>query len=321
MDLISVIIPIYNVDAYLPKTLDSVLAQTYSFLEIILIDDGSTDNSGLICDTYAEKDPRIRVIHKKNGGVSAARNDGLNIAKGEYIGFVDGDDIIERDMYETLILNAHKHNADISICQMDTVNVNGRTELTFDYPSRKIKASEIIKGFFFDPFIKSIMYSQCNKIFSKHVLENVRFAPFRYCEDILFVFEAMMKTSTVYYDKRVGYHYIHREKSAMTSAFSQNRLDYVYAARKVVDICAKNYPECLDGAETWLYQHTLITLRQIISVGKKIEMSDFVNEANEYLRMNKNMLRHLPLKRRLDYFGVLYCNGYVRFLYKLKGKR
>ena len=99
-DLISIIIPVYNVAVYLPRCLDSILAQTYKNLEIILVDDGSKDNSGKVCDEYALKDSRIKVIHQKNQGVSVARNAGLRIAKGDYIGFVDSDDYIETNMYE-----------------------------------------------------------------------------------------------------------------------------------------------------------------------------------------------------------------------------
>ena len=114
-NLISIIVPIYNVEKYLKKCIDSIINQTYKNLEIILVDDGSPDNCGKICDEYAKKDNRIKVIHKENGGVSSARNVGVENATGEYIGFVDSDDYIEKDMYEVLINNLKKENADISI--------------------------------------------------------------------------------------------------------------------------------------------------------------------------------------------------------------
>lgn len=107
-DLISVIVPVYNVEKYLHKCINSILNQTYKNLEIILIDDGSTDNSGKICDEYALKDNRIKVIHKENGGLSSARNAGLDICSGDYIGFVDSDDYIAEDMYEYLYVNLKK---------------------------------------------------------------------------------------------------------------------------------------------------------------------------------------------------------------------
>ena len=113
---ISVIIPVYNVEPFLPACLDSVLAQTHRDLEIILVDDGSADSSGAICDRYAGMDPRIRVIHQENGGVSLARNRGLELATGELISFIDSDDTLEPDMYEQLVHHMQTHGADISHC-------------------------------------------------------------------------------------------------------------------------------------------------------------------------------------------------------------
>ena len=113
---ISVIVPVYKVEPYLRKCLDSIVNQTYRNLEIILVDDGSPDNCGRICDEYAERDKRIRVIHQKNGGVSSARNEGLKIASGDWIGWVDSDDWIEPDMFEYLLENAKKSKADIAVC-------------------------------------------------------------------------------------------------------------------------------------------------------------------------------------------------------------
>lgn len=120
-ELISIIVPVYNVEQYLDDCLISIINQTYKNLEIILIDDGSTDKSGKICDEYAKKDSRIIVIHKENGGVSSARNAGLRIAKGAYIGFVDPDDWIAEDMYEVLYSNAKKYDADVSVCKYKIV--------------------------------------------------------------------------------------------------------------------------------------------------------------------------------------------------------
>lgn len=120
-DLISVIVPVYNVELYLEQCLNSIINQTYKNLEIILVNDGSTDNSGVICDLYANIDNRIIVIHKDNGGVSSARNAGLNVAKGNFIGFVDPDDWIADDMYEKLYLNIQNFNANISVCKFRKV--------------------------------------------------------------------------------------------------------------------------------------------------------------------------------------------------------
>ena len=120
---ISIIVAVYNIEKYLPKCLDSILAQTYQNLQIILVDDGSSDSSACICDEYAEKDHRIEVIHKKNGGLSDARNAGLECATGEYIGYVDGDDWIEPEMYATMIHTAKERQVDVVICAVSAKQI------------------------------------------------------------------------------------------------------------------------------------------------------------------------------------------------------
>ncbi|OOL43593.1 glycosyl transferase family 2, partial [Enterococcus faecium] len=112
------IVPVYKVEKYLRKCVDSILAQTFTDFEVILVDDGSPDNSGKICDEYAEKDNRVRVIHKENGGLSSARNAGIDVARGKYLGFVDSDDYIDEDMYEILYENLKIHDADISSVEL-----------------------------------------------------------------------------------------------------------------------------------------------------------------------------------------------------------
>ena len=129
MDLISVIVPVYNVEKYLDKCIQSIVDQTYTNLEIILVDDGSPDNSGAICDEWAEKDNRIKVIHKANGGLSDARNAGLDIATGEYIAFVDSDDYIELDFYDKLYNVIKATNCDISICNLRKVYENNNVSV------------------------------------------------------------------------------------------------------------------------------------------------------------------------------------------------
>ena len=141
-DLISVIIPVYNGEKFLRDCLDSVTGQTYKDLQIILIDDGSKDQSGAICDEYAMKDPRIEVIHCENGGQAEARNRGLKLAKGEWIGFVDDDDVIEPDMYEVLIRNAKANDVLISGCSTLTVYEDGRQYNAFEDMTSGIRSGK-----------------------------------------------------------------------------------------------------------------------------------------------------------------------------------
>ena len=178
--LISIIIPVYQAEETIERCLHSIVEQTYSNLEIILIDDGSTDKSGEICDIWAEKDCRIRVIHQKNQGVSEARNRALNICTGEYIGFVDSDDWIEPDMFQTLVLNAEKFHSEISICGYV---INERTVDSFDIDvAEKIMENELC-------FLKDI----------------------RYGEDWIFTGNAILVSKQIVYTQKPFYHYVQKE--------------------------------------------------------------------------------------------------------------
>lgn len=171
-ELISVIVPVYNVEKYINKCIDSIINQTYTNLEIILVDDGSPDNCGKICDEYAEKDKRIKVIHKKNGGVSSARNEGLKKSKGEWISFIDADDWIEKDFCEILINKAIETKSDIALCgynrvvdnQKEKINVSNK-ELFFDSNEYLIKTLNPQTGFGF-----------CHmKLIRKQIINNIFF--------------------------------------------------------------------------------------------------------------------------------------------------
>ncbi len=316
--MISIIVPIYNVSKYLKRCLDSIIDQTYKDLEIILVNDGSTDNSGDICEDYAKKDYRIRVIHKENGGVSSARNVGLDVAKGEYIGFVDGDDVLDPKMYEVLILNAQKYDCDISCCQIATKNIDGSVNKLYDNESSLLNTEHLIENYFFDSFVKDTMYSQCNKIFKKSSLADLRYENYSYCEDILFIFEVLIRSQKIYYDRFVGYYYIHRNTSAMTSSFSRKRLDYISAARDIERICKSKYDLAYSNARRWVYIHVLNTLREIYASGKLKELKEFYEKEKKYLKGSKKEMNGLSFKNKFDYFMLMHFPIYFKIVSKLK---
>ena len=164
LPLISIIVPVYNVEAYLHQCLQSILDQTYTNLEIIVVDDGSTDHSPAICDHFAALDARVKVIHKKNGGQSAARNIGLDTASGEYIGFVDSDDWIDNDMYETLYNLISQYGADISACTHYLEYEDGRPTV---YRSKEeimtFNHADVMKTLFEDKIIKNYVVEKLYK--------------------------------------------------------------------------------------------------------------------------------------------------------------
>lgn len=216
--LLSVIVPIYNTAAYLSKCLDSIIGQTYSNLEIILVDDGSPDNSGEICDEYAQKDARIRVIHQPNKGLSGARNSGLDMATGEYIAFADSDDYMKPTMYEKLISAAVKENADMVIDDFYMILESGLSRkhngLDNSTPQTKIK----------DMFLRDKLPSYVwNKIYRKHLFDHIRFTKIRGFEDLLIFPHLIQKTRKIAVIHNAGYYYNCLNMGALTAVFNHNR--------------------------------------------------------------------------------------------------
>lgn len=205
---ISVIVPIYNCEDFLSACLDSILSQTYSDLQVILVDDGSTDKSAEICDQYAMQDARVCVFHQENKGVSSARNLGLHAAIGELVSFVDSDDTLEPDMFELLVRTMQHHHADISHCGFNRVE-NGVIRPIYDSKQTMLQTSEeaircLLTGKFFTG-------SLWNKLFKKSILEGLFFCEeLRINEDILFGFEAFKRAKQIVFSDFAKYNYMIR---------------------------------------------------------------------------------------------------------------
>lgn len=217
MELISIIVPVYNVEQYLDDCLVSILNQTYKNLEIILIDDGSTDNSGKICDEYAKKDSRIIVFHKENGGVSSARNAGLRIAKGIYIGFVDPDDWIAEDMYEVLYLNAKKYDADVSVCKFKIILNRNFSDKNKKYDNNVVVLNVVQSMRYMLSDDENYACGPCNKLYKKVIVKNFN-KKLKIAEDLLFNFNIFynIKNVTVFITQE-KYFYFYRDDSACHS--------------------------------------------------------------------------------------------------------
>ena len=183
MSKISVIVPVYNVEKFIKRCLDSIINQTTKDLEIILVNDGSTDNSGKICDEYAKLDNRITVIHKENGGISSARNIGLDVATGEWIAFVDSDDYIEKDMYEVLYKTAIEKNVDICACFFKYLTVDNKilfnlTQEQLDM-NGKYNSKEFLELIYKDEYMNGICVATWNKIYKKNIFTRYRYICFK----------------------------------------------------------------------------------------------------------------------------------------------
>ena len=222
--LITVIVPIYNVEVYLRKCLDSILAQTYKNLEIILVDDGSPDGCPAICDEYAEIDKRIQVIHKENGGLSDARNAGVEIAMGDYIGFVDSDDWIMPDMYEYLLEGLCGYMADIAYCGF--VNVHSTWA---EYPNNqtdKVYTKETALNELFFDRLKNFAW---NKLYKAELWQNVRFPVGRNFEDILTMYKLFEQSKRIAILKEPKYYYLIRSDGITNTKGFLNRWN-IYTA-------------------------------------------------------------------------------------------
>lgn len=241
-ELISIVVPIYNVEEYLEKCIDSILNQTYDNLEVILVDDGGKDRCPAICDAYAVKDARIKVIHKPNGGLSDARNAGVSVAKGAYIGFVDSDDFIKPDMYEKLYSRIKETGADIAVCNFQRVNIDGepivegnQSMSIYDEVFTSKQAIEHLCGMNYEYWVTA-----WNRLYKARIAKAVVFPKGKIHEDEY--------TAHMFYekaDKIVGiseplYQYVSREDSIMTKKYSAKNLAYVEALNGRIWYCMEH---------------------------------------------------------------------------------
>lgn len=224
--LISVIVTVYNIKDYLPRCVESVMAQTYRELEVILVDDGSDDGSGEVCDEYAGKDERIRVIHKKNGGVSSARNAGLQIAKGKYLGYVDGDDFINEDMYEKMLGAMIAEKAQVAVCEYKHLGVSGHDRVTTG-EIIALSREEALEIYVCGHHKYRIYPSVWSKLFLRESVDGLRFAEGKTSEDILYTIEALCRIERCVYVDVACYNYmVNRVDSIMNKETGERRFAF-----------------------------------------------------------------------------------------------
>lgn len=243
-EIISVIIPIYNVEKYLDKCIRSVVEQTYKNLEIILVDDGSPDQCGTICDKWAEKDKRIRVIHKTNGGLSDARNAGLNAAIGSYIGFVDGDDYIHPQMYQKLYEKLKEYSADLAICGYDKVDEHSDGIIrNVRLPSEGLigKTDAIMNICYKGTFV--VVW---NKLYKRKLFNDLRFIYGKVSEDLFIMYELFHKCARIVSVSENYYYYVQTPNSIMRREKTVSHLDVVEGYYRMLLFCqSNNYPDLL----------------------------------------------------------------------------
>lgn len=276
--LISVIVPIYKVELYLEKCLESILNQTYTNLEIILVDDGSPDKCPDICDHYQKIDNRIKVIHKKNGGLSDARNSGLKIATGEFVSFIDSDDYIDINMYEKMMNYAEEFNLDIVECGVKHVYKNGI--LDNDEIDKCIcDSEEALKYLMLGKKFHQIV---CNKIYKTELIRDILFEKGKIHEDEFWTYKIFMNA------KRIGllnenlYFYFHREGSIMSEGYTRKSLDGIEARYLRYKDINKLYPNLSFIAKKTLYFYCIYIYQKFVLNEKNNKEN--MNEVKKYLK-------------------------------------
>lgn len=277
--LITVIIPIYNVEKYLKKCIDSILHQTYQTMEIILIDDESTDESGSICDEYAKKDNRIKVIHKKNGGVSSARNAGLNNANGKYVAFIDADDYIENNMFEKMINQFEKNEKlDIVVCGTKNVDEDGNVLKTSNMKVETIDNVTFLKEILNENKINSVIW---DKVFKRDLINKSRFnEKTKISEDLEFVINIIDRINEVEIIPDILYNWLVRKDSATKTKFNDNWKKEIIICENIINLTERKYKELKRVAIKRYIRINITCYKKILDYDK------YNKQERKYIRKN-----------------------------------
>ena len=310
--LISIIVPVYNVEQYLPRCLDSILAQTFTDFEVIAVDDGSPDNCGQILDEYAQKDERIKVIHKENGGVSSARNAALDVAQGEYIGFVDADDYVAPDMYKCLINSAKSGNDDITICGYYEVIDAEIKNVAICENEHYITSREGIIGLIKDDAYRGYL---CNKLYKKELFDGVRCPEMIVMEDIYVNHILFKKAKNIHLLKQSLYYYVRRKDSVTMRKQTKTNVALYRYYTHMHDRLIDDFREC----ETILNTRKVSSaFKMLLGIDANKEMREYegiYNEAYCFLKNNRELIENSLLsegyRKRLKLFlfsrNLFFC--------------
>lgn len=314
-DKVSIIVPVYNVRFYLSRCIDSILNQTYHNLEIIIVDDGSTDGSTAICDEYKEKDARINVIHKINGGLSSARNAGLDIATGEYILFVDSDDFIENEMVEKLYDALLSSGADMCVCNIRMVGADGSKK--FRYPDNVVCDENMDETLYWKKVYEpdSICYVVAwNKLYRRQLWESLRYPVGKINEDEYVLHQILQKCGKVTGVSYVGYNYVIRENSIMDQKAKKANFDVFEGWMERI-----NYLKCNNRYEEVQKQLSIYCV-ELINRYRSCRTKQEKMEFKEYYRKYKELYdeekrrNNMPLKEAMKTFGCGKMPGLMNFI-------
>ena len=325
-DLISVIVPVYNVEKYLEKSVLSIKNQTYNNIEILLIDDGSTDSSSKICDKLAKNNHSIKVFHKKNGGLSDARNYGIKKSKGKYICFVDSDDLINNFMIEELYDSIIKNNAQVSVCNFKYIH-NDKCNIKMCEKKEKIKRKIVLNK---EMSLKMMVnlnekfaVNVCNKMFEKKLFTDDCFFPVgRLYEDMIITTKILSKVSKVVYIDCDLYYYLQRTNS-ITKKFNKKEYDHIIMSKKVLNFIKINNP----AVESYFTSYHAIN--GISFINKMIEnncvdlttykkIQQFIHINNKLIYNDENLSKIKKIQIKIFEKNIKLYNFIYKTIYKIK---
>ncbi len=297
---ISVIVPVYNVERYLARCVDSILAQGYANLDVILVDDGSSDGSGALCDAYAARDPRIRVIHKENGGLSSARNAGLDAAEGEYLAFADSDDWIEPEMYGTMLSLMEQYNAQV-VCA-GRYDVDGGTgEKAVGLCPREeccITGEDLVGRIFLWDSCDS---SACDKLWRRDLFGSFRFPQGMVSEDVATIYRILLNAERAVLCPKPFYNYYHRPGSiSMETVISEKTFHFSQHTEVIYAYIRQHHP-AIEPQARYLRVRSLAHILLLLNQAKPSARAEF---ADRYRQAKKDLAAHLSFLLRCPWFTV-----------------
>lgn len=297
--LLSIVIPAYNIEQYIARCIDSLIQQTYNNIEIIVVDDGSKDNTPAILDEYALKDKRIKVIHKVNEGVSIARLTGMKQCKGDYIGFVDGDDTVDSDMFELLMNNALKHDADISHCGYVMDFPDGHSDKYYGTGKELLQnhnagLNDLLSGQFIEPGLVIKIYKK--ELICKLLESNLMDKSIRNLEDLLMNYILFKESNLAVYEDVCKYHYILRKSSAATGVSKNKLTDSLKVMKIILDDIKDN-----DNLYNIVYNRYVYIL---IQNATQSLYKDVKKEAQVLLKQEINNFNKYNLSKKTKYMAI-----------------
>lgn len=306
--LISVIVPIYNVEKYLARCVDSIVNQTYKNLEIILVDDGSPDRCPQMCDDYAKKDSRIKVVHKNNGGLSDARNAGMVVATGEYISFIDSDDYVSDDFFECLLDVMNKENSDIAECSVVKFYEDNRfDEFSDDLSVKTYDTQDAMSALIAEnPFHQHVW----NKLYKTELVKDIPYAVGKLNEDEFWTYRVFGRANKVARINKTMYYYFQRSSSIMGVGYNIRRLDALEGKANRQKYIENNFPDLSTQAKIDLYGSCMFAYQSVLKFMSGADKKKALELIRKYRKMYNLSFDEIKLadKSARKYFYLAKCN-------------